>query len=188
VVDADVGDGQYASVLPRVGYGYCPCDPFSWQSPPPVTGLSLSCVPPGKLAAGQLVRLSLTVKNSTGAAITFTELAGPRFVYLSLANDPNRVKDQNGGVADNAGHTSAANGWWAESDQATAYRHAAGTVSHVVPAHGAITVSALGATVRTKDATPLEAGPYSLTAGLLYERAGSGSVAWTCPVVSATIA
>jgi hypothetical protein len=172
-------------VLLRKGYGFCPCDPWSFRQPAPNPALSLSCVDPGTLPSGRLVTLSVTVRNSSAAAVTFTELAGPRFVYLSLANDPNRTKDMNGGWADNAGHTSSSNGWWADpgsNDGATLA--GAGTVKHVVPAHGSLRLSVLGSTVRASDAKPLIAGPYNLEAGFVLDTHGT---AWTCPVRTVTI-
>ena len=183
--DADVGSGAYASVLLKQGYGFCPCDVWNMRQPAPATGLSLTCADPGQLPSGKLVTLSLTVRNTTSAPLSFTELAGPRFVYLSLANDPGRTKDMNGGWADNAGHTSSSNGWWADPGSSNgANLKPAGTVGHVVPANGKITLAVLGATVRASDAKPLLPGPYYLEAGFVLDTHGNS---WTCPAITTSI-
>lgn len=184
---SDVGTGKYRSVLPRFGYGFCPCDELSFkeQVPPPAPSLSLSCEAGADLPSGQLVPITVTVRNTSAAAVRFRELAGPRFVYLSLATDPNRTRDQNGGFADNAGHTSkTVAGWWSGGEQGAAYRQGAGTVSHLVPARGSLEITVIGATARASDATPLQAGRYALHAGFMLADTNG---AWTCPEVTATV-
>jgi hypothetical protein len=187
---ADIGTGQYASVLPHVTYSGCTCDIFNFSEPPKniPAGLSLTCTPPAdKLPSGSLFELQITVHNDTDTSESFRELAGPRFVWLSLATDRSRSQNMNGGWADNAGHTGAGNGWWDNpgADPTTsAYEAAAGTVSHTIAAHDSIVFTLIGASVRPWDLKPLVAGRYNLIAGFL---ADAHDDVWACPAVTAEV-